>query len=377
MEMGTMLKDVYKRSLDGGITKRDALGLLKKNPFELLETADAVREKLVGDAVSYVVNRNMNFTDICTGTCKFCAFKNTENYRLTTGEILEKVGEAKRFGATEVCIQGGLLPDMYLKDYVAMLKAIKGKYEIDIHAFSPMEVFHMSMLSGVSVGHSLVELKKAGLDTMPGTAAEILVDDVRRQICPDKLTTKQWVDVVTKAHKTGIPTTATIMYGHIETWKDRIDHIFIQRDIQRNTHGFTEFVPLTFMGKNNPLGETIMKSRKSMGASGLDDLRLYALARLIFGKDLVNIQASWVKLGPKLAQVALYCGANDLGGTLMEEHISKLAGSRSGECLSPEELRAFIRDAGRTPRQRTTLYGNVGHVQSAQIKKPKAKKKMS
>ena len=247
------------------------------------------------------------------------------------------MGEAKRYGATEVCIQGGLLPDMYLKDYVAMLKAIKGKYEIDIHAFSPMEVFHMSKISGVSVAHSLKALKAAGLGSMPGTAAEILVDDIRKQICPGKLNTKQWTEVVSKAHETGIPTTATIMYGHIETWKDRIDHIFIIRDIQRKTHGITEFVPLTFMCKNNPLGDTVMKNG-SMGASGLDDLRMYALARLIFGKDLINVQASWVKLGPKLAQVALYCGANDIGGTLMEERISKTAGATSGECMSPEEM---------------------------------------
>jgi FO synthase subunit 2 len=359
MEMGIVFKDVYRRSLEGKITKRDALALLKKDPFELFQTADAVRRELVGDDASYVVNRNMNFTDICIGTCKFCAFRNSENYLLTTDQLLAKVAEAKRYGATEVCIQGGLLPDMYLKDYVAMLKAIKGKYDIDIHAFSPMEVFHMSKLSRVSVASSLKALKEAGLGTMPGTAAEILVDDIRRKICPGKLSTKQWVEVVSKAHRTGIPTTATIMYGHIETWKDRIDHIFIQRDIQRKTHGFTEFVPLTFMCKNNPLGETIMKERKSMGASGLDDLRMYALARLIFGKDLVNVQASWVKLGPKLAQVALHCGANDLGGTLMEERISKSAGSRSGECMSPEELRMIITDAGRTPRQRTTLYKYV------------------
>ena len=369
-----MLKDVYRRSLDGNITKKDALGLLKKNPFELFETADALREKLAGDEVSFIVNRNMNFTDICVGTCKFCAFRNTKNYRLTTAEILDKVGEAKRLGATEVCIQGGLLPDMVLEDYVAMLKAIKGKYDIDIHAFSPMEVFHMSKLSGVSVAHSLKELKEAGLDTMPGTAAEILVDDIRRQICPSKLNTKQWADVVTKAHKAGIPTTATIMYGHIETWEDRIDHILIQRAIQRKTHGFTEFVPLTFMCRNNPLGEAILRKRKSPGASGLDDLRMYAISRIVFGKDLVNIQASWVKLGPKLAQVALYCGANDLGGTLMEEHISKLAGSTSGECMAPEELRALIRDAGRKPRQRDTLYRDVKPAKTAPVSRARVKK---
>ncbi len=371
--MGIVFKDVYERSLAGKITKKDAMALLKEDPFELFQTADAVRKELVGDTVSYVINRNMNFTDICIGTCAFCAFRNSENYHLTNEQLLKKVGEAKRYGATEVCIQGGLLPDMYLKDYVAMLESIKGKYDIDIHAFSPMEVFHMSDISGVSVSHSLKELKKAGLGSMPGTAAEILVDSVRKKICPGKLTTKQWVDVVTKAHKNGIPTTATIMYGHIETWDDRLEHLFLIRDIQRETHGFTEFVPLSFMCKNNPLGDIVLKQNGSMGASGIDDLRMYALARLIFGRDLVNVQASWVKLGHKLAQVALHCGANDLGGTLMEERISKTAGATAGECMSPEELQALIRDAGRTPRQRTTLYGDVRSAMK--VKAPAARRK--
>jgi len=365
-----VFKDIYERSLAGKITKKDAAALLKADAFELFQTADAVRRELAGDAVSYVVNRNMNFTDICIGTCAFCAFRNTENYRLTDAQLLKKVGEAKKYGATEVCIQGGLLPDMYLEDYVAMLRTIKDRYEIDIHAFSPMEVFHMSNISGVSVSHSLKELKKAGLGSMPGTAAEILVDSIRKKICPGKLTTKQWVDVVTKAHETGIPTTATIMYGHIETWEDRLDHIFIQRDIQRKTHGFTEFVPLSFMSKNNPLGNIVLKQKGSMGASGLDDLKMYALARLIFGKDLINVQASWVKLGPKLAQVALSCGANDLGGTLMEERISKTAGATAGECMSPEELQAIIRDAGRTPRQRTTLYQDAKPAMKVSARTP-------
>ncbi|HTX44507.1 MAG TPA: 5-amino-6-(D-ribitylamino)uracil--L-tyrosine 4-hydroxyphenyl transferase CofH [Methanocella sp.] len=356
METDIVFKEIYRRSLDGKITKKDAAELLMKNPFELFETADAVRRELVGDTVSYVVNRNINFTDKCIGTCRFCAFRNSAGFHLSTEEILKNVGEARRYGATEVCIQGGLLRDMYLDDYVAMLEAIKGKYEIDVHAFSPMEVFHMSRLSGVSVAHSLKALKAAGLGSMPGTAAEILDDGIRRRICPHKLSTRQWVDVVTRAHKAGIPTTATMMYGHIETWKHRIDHLFIIREIQRKTHGFTEYVPLTFMSKNNPLGATIMKERGSLGASGLDDLRMYALSRLIFGPDLVNVQASWVKLSPKLAQVALYCGANDVGGTLMVERISRSAGATSGECMSPAELRALILDAGRIPRQRTTLY---------------------
>jgi 5-amino-6-(D-ribitylamino)uracil---L-tyrosine 4-hydroxyphenyl transferase len=296
------------------------------------------------------VNRNLNFTDQCTGTCRFCSFRNSIGFRLTTPQILKKVAEAKKLGATEVCIQGGLTDDMGLPDYVKMIKAIKAKYDIHTHAFSPMEVYHMSKVSGVKVEESLRQLKAAGLDSMPGTAAEILCDDIREQICPDKLKTAEWVDVVTKAHKAGIPTTATIMYGHIETWKHRLDHLFIVRSIQRKTHGITEFVPLTFMYQNNALTE------KSMGASGLDDLRMYALARIVFGPDIPNVQASWVKLGIKLAQVALWCGANDLGGTIMEENISKSAGATTGEYLSPVALQTVIKAAGRTPRERNTLY---------------------
>ncbi len=250
---------------------------------------------------------------------------------------LPELDEAMELGATEVCIQGGLLDRICTSDYcVSMLKAIKSKYQIDIHAFSPMEVFHMSKTSGVTVAHSLKVLKEAGLCSMPGTAAEILDDGIRAEICPDKLNTKEWIEVVSTAHRTGIPTTATMMYGHIETWEHRIDHLFILRDIQRKTHGITEFVPLTFMGKNNPLGESIIKAGKQAGASGMDDLKMYAISRIIFGRDLKNIQASWVKLGIKLAQVALSCGANDIGGTLMEEKISKSAGSKSGECLDRE-----------------------------------------
>ena len=351
-----VLNAIYERSLEGKITKKDAALLLKAKPFELFDTADAIRKELVGDDVSYIVNRNLNFTDQCTGTCLFCAFRNSIGFRLTTDEILAKVNEAVEHGATEVCIQGGLMDDMYLDDYAAMLKAIKSKYKIDIHAFSPMEVFHMSRTSGVTVAHSLKVLKEAGICSMPGTAAEILDDGIRAEICPDKLRTKEWIEVVTTAHRTGIPTTATMMYGHIETWEQRIDHLFIIRDIQRETHGITEFVPLTFMGKNNPLGESIIKAGKQAGASGMDDLKMYAISRIIFGRDLKNIQASWVKLGIKLAQVALSCGANDIGGTLMEEKISKSAGSKSGECLDEKELQDIIKQAGRNPRQRNTLY---------------------
>jgi len=351
MEKGIVLNDIYERSLAGKITKKDAAGLLKANVYDLFATADRLRQEIVGDTVTYVVNRNINFTDRCIGTCRFCSFRNSVGFQLTIPQILRKVGEAKeKIGATEVCIQGGLQPDMGLPDYVAMIRAIKAKYDIHTHAFSPMEVYHMSQVSGVPVEESLRQLKAAGLDSMPGTAAEILVDRVRAQICPDKLTTAEWVDVVTKAHRAGIPTTATIMYGHVESWKDRLDHLFLIRDIQRKTGGITELVPLTFMYQNNAL------TKKSMGASGLDDMRMYAIARVIFGRDLPNVQASWVKLGVKLAQVALWCGANDVGGTIMEENISKSAGAKSGEYMSPQALRTIIKAAGRVPHQRNTLY---------------------
>jgi 5-amino-6-(D-ribitylamino)uracil---L-tyrosine 4-hydroxyphenyl transferase len=350
-ERDSVLKEIYAKSLAGKITREDAGGLLNSNPFELFQTADRLRAEIVGKVATYVINRNINFTDRCVGTCRFCSFRNRIGFRLSVPEILRKIGEARdEIGVTEVCIQGGLLPDMGLPGYLELIREIKAKYDVHTHAFSPMEVYHMSRVSGVAVEESLRQLKAAGLDSMPGTAAEILVDEVRAQICPDKLKTDEWVDVVTKAHATGIPTTATIMYGHIDTWAQRLEHLFILRDIQQKTHGITEFIPLTFMCRNNSL------TGRSMGASGLDDLRMYAIARIVFGRTLPNVQASWVKLGIKLAQVALSCGANDLGGTIMEENISKSAGATAGEYVSAETLRGTIRGAGREPHQRTTLY---------------------
>jgi len=256
--------------------------------------------------------------------------------------------------ATEVCIQGGLLPDWDVFNYCEILESIKSEFpEMHIHAFSPMEVFHAARNSNMSVKETLSCLKKAGLDSMPGTAAEILVDRVREKICPEKLKTMEWIDVVTTAHKMGIPTTATIMYGHIETLRDRIEHLFIIRDLQKKTGGFTEFVPLPFMPYNNELGAGLRVSR------GIEDLKLHALARVVLYPYITNIQASWVKLGKRLAQIALTCGANDLGGTLMEEKISKSAGATSGEYMPPNEFKRMILEVNRIPQQRNTLYKPV------------------
>lgn len=354
-------EDLYEKAWNGEITREDALRLYRERPHDLFSLADELRGDAVGDVVTYIVNRNINFTNKCIGDCGFCAFKRDDGYVLGLDDILEKTGEAMASGATELCIQGGLLPDMQVDDYCLILESIKDRFNVHIHAYSPMEVYHMARNTGVEVEDALAELKNAGLDSMPGTAAEILVDRVREKICPAKLSTEEWVSVVKSAHRMGIPTTATIMYGHIETLEDRLEHLFLIREIQEDTGRFTEFVPLPFMPRNNRIG--------GMGATGLDDLKLHALARIIFHGRIDNIQASWVKLGKKLAQWALFCGANDLGGTLMEENISKSAGATTGEYMSPEEFEYIIRDAGRVPRQRTTLY-NLSSKQPATLKEP-------
>lgn len=326
---------------------------LYSDPPFLFTLADKLRKRSVGDTVTYVINRNINFTNRCTGTCRFCAFREKDGYILTIREILEKTGEAVNNNATEVCIQGGLLPDWDISNYCEILESIKLEYSgLHIHAFSPMEVSHAAMNSNMSVRKVIKYLKNSGLDSMPGTAAEILADRVRSEICPGKLKTGEWIDVVTTAHDLGIPTTATIMYGHIETLEERIKHLFVIRDIQKRTGGFTEFVPLPFMPYNNNLGEGKQLFQR-------DDLKLHALSRVLMYPYVKNIQASWVKLGKKQAQFALKCGANDLGGTLMEEKISRSAGATSGEYMAPREFEELIREIDRVPGQRNTLYEQV------------------
>jgi len=363
--------DLIDRAYRGECTKEDAALLATAPPTELFGLADELRAEAVGDVVSYISNRNINFTNRCIGTCRFCAFRKPDGYRLGIPEILGKVEEAASVGATEICIQGGLLPDMRLSNYCEILESIKSEFPaIHLHAYSPMEVWYAAGggrgesgdwdCDGVHIRDALAALKKAGLDTMPGTAAEILVDDVRTKICPDKLNTEQWLEVVRTAHSLGIRTTATILYGHIETVRDRIDHLFLIRDLQDETHGFTEFVPLSFMPYNNELGEGMLAGG-NYGNTGIDDLRMHALARIVLHNRIPNIQASWVKLGPKLAQYALHCGANDLGGTLMEEKISKSAGSTSGEYMPPAEFNWIIENAGRIPVVRDTIYSHQRH----------------
>lgn len=324
---------------------------LLNDPFETFAKANEIRMKKVGDVVTYVVNRNINFTDLCIGNCKFCSFRNRRMYLLTLDEIKEKVRDALEYGCTEVCIQGGLYPNADLNFYRSIVEAIRDVSEdIHIHAFSPMEIYNMSKNSCLEVKEVLKELKDAGLNSIPGTSAEILDDNIRRVICPRKIKTEEWIKIIFTAHKLGIPSTATMMFGHVEGWEHRIKHLLIVREIQKRTQGFTEFIPLPFMHKNNELGRIIYPS------SGFDDLLVISISRIILDPYIKNVQASWVKLGIKLAQVALNVGANDLGGTLMEENISRLAGAKSGEFLQKEEMIKIIEAVGRIPKQRDTLY---------------------
>ncbi len=324
---------------------------LVKNPYKTFELADRLRDEVKGDRVTFVVNRNINFTDICINRCLFCSYRNREKFVLSTEDIKNKVREALNYGCTELTIQGGLIKNAGVEFYTSILKAVREvSKSIHIHAFSPMEVFHAAKNDGIDVEDVLRELKRNGLDSMPGTAAEILVDDIRKIICPQKLTTQDWIDVVTTAHSLGIPTTATMMYGHIETWDHRFQHLDVIKQIQEETGGFTEFIPLPFMSKNNELGKI------SLPSSGFEDLLIIAIARVYLYPLIENIQASWVKMGKKLAQASLYTGANDFGGTLMEENISKSAGATSGEFMSVEEIVESILSAKRVPAQRDTLY---------------------
>lgn len=359
LKVAPEIDEIIEKSLsDRRIDADDAITILKSNGHDaqiLGMAADLIRKHKVGDDVTFVLNRNINFTNICSGSCEFCGFRrnkgDSDSFFFKPEEILKKAREANALGATEVTIQGGLHPDLEIDDYASILRTLKENLDIHIHAFSPMEIYSASEKSGLGIKETLKYLKESGLDSMPGTAAEILNDDIRSKICPRKLKVKEWINVVSTAHSLDIPTTATMLYGHIEENEHQVEHLSILRDIQDKTGGFTEFVPLSFIHYNTPL---FKKGLARPGATGLQDMKLFVLSRL-FLDNFDNLQASWVKLGRKYAQVMLGLGANDLGGTLMEENISKSAGL-STEMISEAELKIIIGDAGRVPRKRDTLY---------------------
>jgi 7,8-didemethyl-8-hydroxy-5-deazariboflavin synthase CofH subunit len=327
----------------------------------LLSAADELRRRGVGESVGYVINRNVNFTNVCVKRCGFCAFSRghraEQGYFLPTEEILRRVREAWDLGATEVCIQAGLPPRMDGSFYIDLCRAIKREIpEIHVHAFSPEEILYGATLSDRSIEDYLKALKDAGIGSLPGTSAEILDDRVREIISPGRISTRDWIAVIRTAHKLGIPTTSTIMYGHVETALDRARHLALLREIQMETGGITEFVPLSFIAAEAPMVKKSLVAGVRTNVTREDVLRMYAVARLMLDPWIRNIQAAWVKQGPQLAQESLQAGANDFGGTLMNESISTSAGASHGQFLHPVQLRGWIRTAGRLPVQRSTTY---------------------
>jgi FO synthase subunit 2 len=323
--------------------------------------ADQIREQQCGDQVSYVVNRNVNFTNVCIKSCRFCAFsrdhRDQEGYFLNTEQILQRIDQAQAFGATEVCIQAGLPPKMKGDLYIELTRAVKERFpQIHLHAFSPEEVLYGAVRSRCSTLEYLQELQQAGLDTMPGTSAEVLNQSLRDELAPGRITVEQWQDIIRQAHQIGLRTTSTMMFGHIESQAHWVDHMLALRSMQHETGGFTEFVPLGFVHQDAPLSFMREMKGRQLGPSGHDVIHVHALARILLGSTFRNIQASWVKEGEKLASLLLASGCNDLGGTLINESISTAAGASHGQLLSPRQLRRLIRSTGRIPIQRNTVY---------------------
>ena len=331
----------------------------------VVTAADELRRATSGDIVRYVVNRNINYTNICYYRCQFCAFSKGKThealrgapYDLALEEIVRRAIEAWERGATEVCLQGGIHPDYTGETYLGICRAIKAAVpDMHIHAFSPLEVTQGAATLGLPIRSFLAQLKAAGLSTLPGTAAEILDDEVRAVICADKVNTAEWLDVVRTAHGLGLRTTSTIMYGHIEHPLSWARHLLAVRDLQAETGGFTEFVPLPFVHMEAPM---YLKGAARRGPTFREAVLMHAVARLALHPHITNIQTSWVKMGPQGAAACLKAGANDLGGTLMNESISRAAGTEHGQEFPPEAMEDLIRSLGRTPEQRTTLYGPV------------------
>ncbi len=354
--------EILDRALEGReLGHDDGLRLLATEGPDFqafLRAADVARSEDKGDDVSFVVCRNVNFTNVCYVGCSFCGFarhrEEEDAYDRTIDQILEKCRDAVARGATEICMQGGIDPQKNFDDYRNLLLGIKAEFpNLHIHAYSPEEMDHAHAKSGMALDEMLRSFVEAGLGTMPGTAAEILDDEIRGILAPNKLMTARWREIISAAHEIGLRSTATIMYGHIEKPRHIVSHLELIREIQKETGGFTEFVPLGFIHEKNALGHVNIEGH---GPSAADDLKLIALSRLMLRPHIQNIQMSWVKMGPKVAQLALQSGANDMGGTLMEESISRESGADHGENLPAEEMRRLIREMGRTPVERSTKY---------------------
>ncbi|MCP9950550.1 bifunctional FO biosynthesis protein CofGH [Actinomadura madurae] len=348
----------------GGLSDDEALALLHADGPELdalAALADGLRRDTVGDDVTYVVTRNINFTNVCYTGCRFCAFAqrrtDADAYTLSLEQVGDRVDEAWEAGATEICMQGGIHPDLPGTAYFDLAREVKKRApDIHLHSYSPMEVVNGASRTDLSIREWLLAAKEAGVDSLPGTAAEILDDDVRWVLTKGKLPADQWVEVVTTAHELGIPTTSTMMYGHVDTPAHWVAHIKLLRSIQERTGGFSEFVLLPFVHHNSPI---YLAGLARPGPTVRENIAVHALARILLHGAISNIQTSWVKLGDELCTRVLQGGVNDLGGTLMEETISRMAGSENGSFKPISELEAIAARAGRPARQRTTLYGEV------------------
>ena len=356
---------VLDRALSGeDITPEEAVVLFNaegEDYHALVMAADELRRRTVGDIVTYVVNRNINFTNVCIKGCGFCAFsrdfREEEGYLLPPEEIVRRAKEAWDYGATEVCVQAGLPPKMEGDLYIRLCEAIKKDLpDMHIHGFSPEEVLYGSIRSDTTIKSYLTELRAAGVGSLPGTSAEILDQDLRDKISPGRITVDKWVEVITTAHELGIPTTSTVMFGYLETYSQLAKHMDLIRGIQQQTGGITEFVPLSFVHTEAPMFMKGLVDDVRPGPTGIDVIKMHAIARIMLNNWIPNIQASWVKEGPRMSQLLLTAGVNDLGGTLINESISTAAGAQHGQLMRPSEFRQLIRQAGRIPAERYTTY---------------------
>ncbi len=344
--------DILTRALKNDeIGIKDGVELLESDKLNLIcAAADELRKSKAGDLVTFVVDRNINYTNVCSSKCKFCAFYREvgagDAYVLTMEEILAKVDEAVRFGATQILIQGGLNPSLTIDYYEEMLRQVKKNFKVQMHAFSPPEVVHISKLYGASIKETLSRLHEAGLDSIPGGGAEILDDRVRKSVSPNKIGWEKWKEVMLAAHSMGIPTTATMVFGHAETLEERVKHIIRIRDMQKKFNGFTAFIPWSFQPENTML---------TGSSTGVDYLKMVAVSRILLNGYIRNIQASWVTQGLKVAQISLNAGANDLGGTMIEENVVRAAGVPF-HSKSIDEFVTIAKKMGRTIAKRDTLY---------------------
>jgi FO synthase len=338
---------------------------------EVCAAADALRRETNGDTVSYIVTRNVNYTNICSYRCSFCAFSKGKTadhlrgkpYELEISDVVARCREAWERGAVEVCLQGGIHPDYTGAFYLSLCRALKAELpDLHLHAFSPLETFQGAKTLELTPSEFLGMLRDAGLGTLPGTAAEVLDPEVRAIICPDKVTVEQWIHVVESAHRAGLRTTATIMFGHVDTPEHWARHLLHLRRLQGRTGGITEFVPLPFVAMESPIN---LRGQSRLGPTFRESVLMHAVSRIVFHGLIENIQTSWVKMGTQGAQACLNAGANDVGGTLMNESITRAAGAAHGQEMTPAALESLIRGIGRTPRQRTTLYGTPSPERTA------------